>query len=345
LTKRLLIAALGLTLTIPNSYANEPSNQVKHILTYEEPKPIRRVSPKYPVEAAKDGREGWTRLSFVINEQGRVRDVLLLESSGSADLDRESIRAVKKWKYSPAIENGKPVEQCMNSVQMDFKMGGRTTIGARKHFKKQYTIALDYFNQKDYDNMLIALEKLSEIRKRHLSENNYYHLLYADYYKEIGQPDKELLHLNKVATNGDLTDKQAFSVLYRRYNRQLVTNKLTSAIRTYKKLIETEAAQQYLPQLTQSFDSLTKFINEEQEIVVNGDIGTSDFWTHRLLRNQFTLTDIQGNLNKIDVRCSNKRHVYTVENDNSWSLPSSWKNCSIYLYGDDNTTFKVVEHS
>lgn len=345
MTKRFLISALSLAITTSVVYANDTNNQVTHILTYEEPKPIKRVPAKYPTEAARDGREGWTRMSFVINKEGRVRDVLLLESSGSADLDRESIRAVKKWKYSPAIENGKPVEQCMNSVQMDFKMGGSTTIGARKHFKKQYNIALNHFKQKDYDSMLIALKELSEFRKRHLSENNYYHLLYADYYKEINQPEKELLHLNNVTTNGGLTDEQAFSVLYRRYSRQLATNKITSAIKTYKKLIETEAAQQYLPQLTKSFDTLTKFINEEQEIIVNGDIGTSDFWSHTLLRNRFTLTDIQGNLNKIDVRCSNKRHVYTVVNDNSWSLPKSWKNCNIYLYGDDNTTFKVVEHS
>lgn len=343
--KQLLIAALGLTLPTASSYANDNSNQVKHILTYEEPKPIRRVEPKYPINAARDNREGWARLSFVVNEKGRVSDVLLLESSGSADFDRESIRAVKKWRYSPAIEGGKPVEQCMNSVQMDFRMGGSTTIGARRNFKKHYKKALGYLQAKDYDNMLLSLDEIKNMKNRHLSENNYYHLFLADYYKEIGQPEKELEHLNKVATNAGISNEQAFSVLYRKFHRQVSTNRLSSAVRTYKKLKKNDRAEQYSAQLEQSFEAINQFIQGQQDIIVSGDMGTNDFWRHTLVRNSFSLANIEGTLHKLDVRCANKRHIYSVENNNTWKIPSTWKNCSIFLYGDDNTTFKVVEHS
>lgn len=345
MTKQILLSVLTLALTTTAAYANEPSKQVKHILTYEEPKPTVRVEPKYPIGAARQSREGWTRLSFVVNEEGHVNDVLLLESSGSADFDRESIRAVKKWKYSPALENGQPIEQCMNSVRMNFKMGGETTVGTSKKFKRYYKKALAFMESKDYNNMMLTLDKIKAMKNRHLSENNYYHLFLADHYKKMNQPDKELEHLNKVSTHAGLSDKLSFSVLYRRYNRQVTTNRFSSAIRTYKELIESENAQQYKAQLEQSLQDITKFIESPQDIIVSGDMGTNDFWRHSLVRNSFSLASIEGALHKLDVRCANKRHIYTVEDNNTWNIPSTWKNCSIFLYGDDNATFKVVEHS
>lgn len=45
--------------------------------------------------------------------------MLVNEASGSAEFAKASRIAVEKWKYKPAFENGKPVQQCVNSVQMD----------------------------------------------------------------------------------------------------------------------------------------------------------------------------------------------------------------------------------
>ena len=37
--------------------------------------PIVRIEPKYPPQAARDGKQGWVRLSFTINELGGVDDI------------------------------------------------------------------------------------------------------------------------------------------------------------------------------------------------------------------------------------------------------------------------------
>ena len=48
--------------------------------------PIVRIEPKYPIQAARDGKEGWVILSFTINEIGGVEDVTLLMQSLSVFL-------------------------------------------------------------------------------------------------------------------------------------------------------------------------------------------------------------------------------------------------------------------
>lgn len=84
--------------------------------------PIVRIDPKYPIQAARDGREGWVRLSFTINEAGGVEDVKVIESQPRRIFDREAVRALKKWKYKPRIEEGQPVKQFNQKVQLDFSL-------------------------------------------------------------------------------------------------------------------------------------------------------------------------------------------------------------------------------
>lgn len=84
--------------------------------------PIVRIDPKYPPQAARDGKEGWVRLSFTINEQGGVEDIKVIEADPKRIFDREARRALAKWKYKPKIEGGKAVKQFGQTVQLDFKL-------------------------------------------------------------------------------------------------------------------------------------------------------------------------------------------------------------------------------
>jgi protein TonB len=86
--------------------------------------PIVRIEPKYPMQAARDGKEGYVILSFTINKIGGVEDVTVLEAQPKRVFDKEAKRALKKWKYKPKVVEGKPLRQPGLTVQLDFKMGG-----------------------------------------------------------------------------------------------------------------------------------------------------------------------------------------------------------------------------
>jgi len=57
------------------------------------------IPPRYPVEARRSGRQGKVILNYYVTEDGLVKDVRIIQSSGHADLDREAVRAIGRYRY------------------------------------------------------------------------------------------------------------------------------------------------------------------------------------------------------------------------------------------------------
>ena len=69
---------------------------------------IVRVLPRYPSRALSRGVEGWVLLEFAINELGQAIEPIVVDADPKGTFDRAAISAVKRWKYRPMIEDGKP---------------------------------------------------------------------------------------------------------------------------------------------------------------------------------------------------------------------------------------------
>jgi periplasmic protein TonB len=65
--------------------------------------------PAYPENARNKGWEGTVKLQILVSTEGRVEDVRVVASSGYAELDQAALRAVRAWRFSPALQKGTPV--------------------------------------------------------------------------------------------------------------------------------------------------------------------------------------------------------------------------------------------
>lgn len=87
-----------------------------------EARPIVRVNPKYPMDALRNGIQGWVRLAFDISDIGEVINVKVLDSEPKRVFDKAAKQALRKWKYRAKSVNGTRTQQGNFTVQLDFNM-------------------------------------------------------------------------------------------------------------------------------------------------------------------------------------------------------------------------------
>jgi TonB family protein len=85
---------------------------------------IHRVDPAYPVIAKEQHTEGTVRLNVTIGTDGSVRGVSLL--GGPRLLIAAAEQAVRQWRYTPTLLDGKPIE-----FQREVDLTFRLTQGSR----------------------------------------------------------------------------------------------------------------------------------------------------------------------------------------------------------------------
>ncbi|GJM13368.1 MAG: protein TonB [Pseudohongiella sp.] len=72
--------------------------------------PLIRTTPNYPSRALQRGIEGFVELSFTVDRFGSVVDPVVINAVPEGIFDRSALQAISRWKYSPAMNNGQPVE-------------------------------------------------------------------------------------------------------------------------------------------------------------------------------------------------------------------------------------------
>ena len=97
------------SVSLPTSSRYSESIKDEFIEVSDEPKPLEKIMVKYPPEAREKGIEGKVTFSALIDTEGRVVKVEIVRTNNDI-FCQPVIDAVKKTKFSPALNNTKPVK-------------------------------------------------------------------------------------------------------------------------------------------------------------------------------------------------------------------------------------------
>ncbi len=85
---------------------------------------ISREAPRYPSRALKNEIEGWVKVRFFIDTNGKPIDVTVVESEPAKTFDDAAVKSVKKWRFSPARNQttGLAVRSTSISTKVQFRL-------------------------------------------------------------------------------------------------------------------------------------------------------------------------------------------------------------------------------
>ncbi|EPM4286194.1 energy transducer TonB [Vibrio alginolyticus] len=114
------VSALGLNTALEGIAISAPN--LKGTMGNQQALPLYRVDPRYPSKALKRRVEGYVIMRFTIDATGRPKDIEVIEAEPERMFEREAIRALKKWKYQPKVEDGVSIEQFGQTSKVEFKL-------------------------------------------------------------------------------------------------------------------------------------------------------------------------------------------------------------------------------
>lgn len=83
------------------------------------PQAVYTPAPAYPPRAAQRRINGYVVVQYTVNTEGQTENVQVLSGQPSGLFDRNAVRAVERWRFKPAVENGKPVARVVKQ-RIDF---------------------------------------------------------------------------------------------------------------------------------------------------------------------------------------------------------------------------------
>lgn len=84
---------------------------------------VAGAPPRYPIECRRKREQGTVVLALTVGIDGAVSAIAIARSSGHEALDKAALAAVRKWRWSPTMRDGKPV-MVKGQVEIPFVLQG-----------------------------------------------------------------------------------------------------------------------------------------------------------------------------------------------------------------------------
>ncbi len=82
---------------------------------------LTKTPPVYPRAAKQRNTEGWIKVKFVVNEQGHVDQVTILDAEPKDVFEQSVLRCMDEWRFKPGTVGGRTVKALVEQT-ISFKL-------------------------------------------------------------------------------------------------------------------------------------------------------------------------------------------------------------------------------
>ena len=114
----------------PNDAGDPRPRQRTARAGFTETVPLKLVQPRFPAKASREAMSGYAFVMLEVGADGRVlqaaaNDAWAPDPKLAPQFGAEAVRAVKQWRFQPAMQDGKPLRRwACHRVLFNMKLGG-----------------------------------------------------------------------------------------------------------------------------------------------------------------------------------------------------------------------------
>ena len=310
---------------------------------YSRPHSVSRATPKYPLTALRQNKEGWVRLDFMVDTDGQPYEIVVTESVGDEVFHDAAIRALEKSRFEPARLEGKPLD-AGHHLYYHFEMD---SSGARAWFVRIHRAVMKAIGDGDREKADRLLEELDSSGPLNLYEDAFLHVAKSGYYATWGNEQQQLKALDR-AVGHHTAEKRLPESLYTSLQRArflllVRTQDFGRAIQTFEALSEYPLDDDLLSPLRAVVDELETLRLDDRGYSVPGDFADRYTWSYHLFKDEFFLADVEGQIEEIKLRCARKYVFLRFDPEVQYAIKRDYLPCHLQLVGDPGTTFRLTQ--
>lgn len=328
--------------TLDTDQTTEPSVEID---SFQGPVLLEIVRPEFPPNRLIEGEESWVHVNFMVDSEGKPYEIVVTDSIGHSSFQNAAIRAVKKWKYQPAIYKGEKIDAGAR-YKIVFQLSDQPK-GASDRFVKIQNALRKAVAEEDKANADRYLKMLENDRRLTLYEDAFFNFAKYEYMSKWGNEDQQLDALNRAIAN-ESTDKYLPADVYlfamgKRLPLLLKKRDYLTAYVTYVVLSREELDETAHSNLEAVGKALQELKENQNAYDLVATIGDAASWSLGLWKDEFWIEDIKGRIIELKLRCHRDMEIIRFEPGIKYKIEKHFGACTLEVLGDKGTTFRLFQ--
>lgn len=311
---------------------------------------IEQAKPEYPEGLVRRGQDGWVRMHFVIDADGRAVDPIIVDSSGGQAFEAKAIEVAQTWRFEVPESDAETPNNLVN-IRTQVRRGAGT---ASRDFKRAYNGIVEQFGAEQIDSARTEADAVQEKGGWNLYESTLLWLLIGRIESVEGHMAQKLEAYRRalsISTRRTLGNRDRVMLTGAIFRLQDEMGLYAEAMRTFARLERLDESNDLAAELAPRAAEIDALLQSDNALTARATIynpcdcdAGKPLWYYKPARRTFSFANPNGNVERFEARCETHRVRDDVELGKSWTLAPEWGDCRLFVFGDDGASFDFVEH-
>lgn len=317
------------------------------IEAFQGPVVIEQPALEFPDFGLKRGKEGWVELNFMVNAEGKAYEIMVAENIGESEFIDAAVAHLEQTTFAPARLGDEIVDGSARRFYTFVLEGG--SDAARESFVNRYQFFARSLEKDSREEIERRLQRLEAADIANMYEHAYLSLARYLFAERFGTPLERMQHLKlALAENRDEENPESYlgesAAGARRLllQLQIQNGRYAEALETLY-IIERSGDQQATRAFSSAFEEIEALRKNDQAYAVRGELDNAGEWEIMLLKDQFWLQNVEGNIAELKLRCQRSFFFYQFDPAASYDISDRAGNCSLQVIGTPGTMFRLMQ--
>lgn len=302
---------------------------------------VEDLNPAMSTTSNPSRLEGWAQLSYIIDIDGKVKNIEIINASDKDDFYDESIRYLKNLRYSPALSDGKKVPSARPFL---YGKNRYNNDGISLGFRNRYNRANEHLKNGELTQVKTELDDLQQTNTQNIKEQALSAWIHSQYYfaKKDWPAYGEQTKIAEILSN-DLPGKWALTTMQNLMQWHLFKKEYVAAFDALDQipLIEGAKISQAVYQ-TMSQD-IFKALQQDTTMKHQHILEPDRAWLHYIARKDISINLIPGDQTSVELRCENNWLTLTEVQARAFSVSPDDINCAVIIKGVAGSEVSLTE--